>query len=348
MEADTAPIRPDERFDETRVAAYLREHVPAVGTAEISFAQFPGGKANLTYLAKAGDVELVLRRPPHGPVAPGSHDMRREHTVLSVLHRAYPAAPRSFHFCEDESVMGKKFFVMERRRGWVIRNEWPDGLPGDAGFRRRVAEAATDALAELHRVDYRALGLGGLGRPEGFVARQVAGWTDRWHRAAHQGVAAMEEAAEALAGDVPQPQEEVLLHNDFKLDNLMIGPRGGLVAVFDWDMATIGDPLVDLGTALAYWSEPGDPIHDLPGVTGVSLSPQMSRTALTARYAAATGFDVSRVRYYQALATFRIAVIVQQIYIRYRRGQTADRRFAALGPLVPLLADQALAIVSGR
>jgi len=346
VETDTAPIRPDERFDEHRVAEYLRRHLPGMfGEDPIAFEQFPGGKANLTYLARCGDVEVVLRRPPHGPVAPGSHDMRREHAVLSVLHRAYPAAPQAHHLCEDEAVMGKPFVVMERRRGWVIRDRWPDALPGDGPARRAVAEAAVDALAALHRVDFEGLGLGSLGRPDGFVARQVAGWADRWERARHDDVPAMDETAAALGEAVPTPDASVLLHNDFKLDNLMIGDRGEVAAVLDWDMATLGDPLVDLGTMLAYWSEPGDPIHDLPGVAGVTLSPQMNGDEVVERYAAATGFDVGGVRYYHALAVFRVAVIVQQIYIRYLRGQTSDERFAPLGMLVPLLADQALTLV---
>lgn len=345
MTADTAPIRSEEQFDTTRVAAYLRERLPEmVGDAPIVFEQFPGGKANLTYLARAGDVELVLRRPPLGPVAPGSHDMRREHAVLSVLHAAFPPAPRALLLCEDESVMGKVFFVMERRRGWVIRERWPEDLPGDEEARRRIAAATVDALAALHRVDFMSLGLGGLGRPEGFLGRQVTGWVDRWHRAKDRDVPAMEEAARRFARAVPEPQAAVLLHNDYKLDNLMIGEGGVVAAVLDWDMATLGDPLVDLGTALAYWAEPGDAIHDLPGVSGVTLSRQMSRVEVVERYRAATGFDVAAIDYYHGFARFRVAVIIQQIYIRYVRGQTSDERFAALGPLVPMLAEEALAL----
>jgi aminoglycoside phosphotransferase (APT) family kinase protein len=162
---DVAPIRPEERFDEGRVAAYLREHLASIGDSVISFAQFPGGRANLTYLIRAGDLELVLRRPPLGPVAPGSHDMCREHAVLSALYAAYPQAPRAFLLCTDPEVMGVPFFVMERRRGTVIRETWPAHLPADGAFRRRLAEKVVDALAALHRVDYRAAR--GLRRPPG-------------------------------------------------------------------------------------------------------------------------------------------------------------------------------------
>lgn len=340
--ADIAPIRPEERLDEPRVAAYLREHLAdLIGDSVVSFAQFPGGRANLTYLVRAGGLELVLRRPPLGPVAPGSHDMTREHAVLSALHRAYPKAPRAFLLCADPQVIGAPFFVMERRRGTVVRESWPPHLPADGPFRRHLAGNVVDALGELHRVDYREVGLERLGRPEGFVGRQVAGWVDRWNRAKHEALPAMEELGGWLAGAVPSPQAAVLLHNDFKLDNLMISDGGEVVAVFDWDMATIGDPLVDLGTFLAYCPRPEDSLHALQGDSGTALSTVMSRAEMVERYAAATGFDTSGLAFYLAFAMYRTAVILQQIYIRYRRGQTTDERFAPLGELVPRVAEEA-------
>jgi aminoglycoside phosphotransferase (APT) family kinase protein len=346
MSADTAPIRSEEQFDEQRVAAYLREHLAAlIGDHDIVFDQFPGGKANLTYRATAGDVEMVLRRPPLGPVAPGSHDMRREYRVLSVLHEAYPPAPRAYHLCEDPEVMGDVFFVMERRHGEVIRERWPAALPDTDEFRRTLAEHAVDVLAGLHLVDHEALGLGDLGKPEGFVDRQVAGWTDRWRRARDIEVPAMDRLAERLAGTVPVPQRATLLHNDFKIDNLMCNADAGVVAVFDWDMSTIGDPLVDLGTALAYWSGPGDPTYPVFGTQGYTLAPVMSKSEIVERYAAVTGFDVGGMAYYEALALFRIAVIVQQIFIRWKRGQTGDDRFAILGAIVPPVAEYGLELL---
>lgn len=346
--SDTAPIRSDERFDETRVASYLREHLPElVGDSEIVFDQFPGGRANLTYQATAGDVALVLRRPPLGPLAPGSHDMRREYRVLSVLHEDYPPAPRAFHLCEDEGVMGAVFFVMERRRGAVIRETWPVLLPDDDGFRRRLANNAVDVLADLHLVDYPALGLADLGRPEGFVERQVAGWSDRWRKAREDDVPAMDLLSRRLAAAVPDPQRATLLHNDFKIDNVMAGPDAEVVAVFDWDMSTIGDPLVDLGTALAYWSGPDDPTYPVFGSQGYTLAHVMGKPEIAERYAARTGFDISGLAFYEALALFRIAVIVQQIYIRWRRGQTSDDRFEALGAMVPPVAERGLELLGG-
>ncbi len=344
---DTAPIRDDERFDEARVAAYLRANIPELAGADITFAQFPGGKANLTYLARAGDLELVLRRPPHGPVAPGSHDMAREHAVLSVLWQAYPRAARAYLFCEDPDVMGKPFFVMERRHGVVVRGEWPPEFPDDGGVKRRLAEDLVDGLAELHLVDYEAIGLGDLGRPAGFVERQVGGWAKRWELAMTEPVPAMEELATRLVRSIPAPQRATLLHNDYKLDNTMVDYEGNVVAVFDWDMATIGDPLVDLGTALAYWAGPDDAAHLIFGDEAVTMAPWMSRDEVAERYAAATGFDLESLGFYRALAMFRLTVIIQQIYVRWVRGQTRDERFEELGPYVPALAEAGLELAQG-
>jgi aminoglycoside phosphotransferase (APT) family kinase protein len=341
---DTAPIRPEERFDEERVAAHLRAHLPdMVGDNQIEFEQFPGGKANLTYLVRAGGTELVLRRPPLGPVAPKAHDMAREYRVLSVLHRAYPKAPQAYLLCEAPDVMEKPFFVMERRVGHVIREAWPSQLDAAGVTADAVGGRLVDALAELHAVDHGAVGLSDLGRPEGFVERQVAGWTQRWHRAREDDIPAMDRVADALGRSIPAPQASVLLHNDFKLDNTMIGGSGEVVAVLDWDMATIGDPLVDLGTTLAYWGGPGPTA--VIAADSVVLGEAMGLDEVVDRYAAATGLDVTGVDWYRALAMFRIAVIVQQIYIRYRRGQTNDERFAELGATVEPLAEAALEIV---
>lgn len=347
MAHDTAPIREDERFDEARVAQYLRDHLPGlVGGSEIAFDQFPGGAANLTYRAVAGDVELVLRRAPHGPVAEGGHDMEREHRVLSRLWRAYPKAPRSLHFCTDPGVMGKPFLVMERRRGWVIREEWPGEYAVSDRLRRKLAGSLVDALAELHLVDAAEVGLDDFGRPEGFVHRQVAGWTRRWEAARTRDVPDMERVIAALAAKEPELGPTTILHNDYKLDNTMVSDDAELVAVFDWDMSTRGDAMVDLGTLLAYWPDPAAPTFPMLGQRAVSLAPYLSKTEVVNRYAAATGWDVSYVSYFEGLALFRIAVIIEQIYARYANGQTADQRFARFEPAAPILARAACDVLS--
>jgi aminoglycoside phosphotransferase (APT) family kinase protein len=340
--SDTAPIRPEERFDEERVSRYLRSELPGiVGDGPIEFEQFPGGKANLTYLARGESWELVLRRPPLGEVAPGSHDMGRESRVLMVLNDAYPRAPRAHAYCDDPAVMGKPFFVMERRRGHVIRGRWPAELDGGEEARRAVAESLVDALVDLHNVDFEVLGLGDLGRPEGFAQRQVRGWTDRWERSRNEDVPAMEKLAEGLAAAIPGPQRAVLLHNDFKLDNTMVDASLAVTSVFDWDMATLGDPLVDLGTTLSYWGSGDGGFRPLADDVQ-ALGEVMPVNDVARRYAAGTGLDVSGLDWYRALGMFRIAVILQQIYIRWVRGQTTDDRFGALGAIVPPLAESAL------
>lgn len=336
--SDTGSIRPEERFDEDRVAAYLRSVLPEID-GDLRFSQFHGGKANLTYLATWSGGEVVLRRPPLGPVAPGAHDMAREYRVLSRLWRGYDRAPRAFHLCEDEAVMGAPFVVMERRHGTVVREAWPDSFTDDV--RRRVAESLVDALADLHLVDAGSVGLEDLGRPDGFVGRQVEGWSDRWRRARTRPVPAMERVAAVLDAAVPTAPGSVILHNDFKLDNVVLGPGGDVEAVLDWDMSTRGDPLVDVGTAIAYWPAPDDPITGVFGAGAPHLTPYLDRTELATRYAARTGFDVTNLSFYVGLAYFRIAVIVEQIFARYAAGQTHDERFAGLGDLTPILADAA-------
>jgi aminoglycoside phosphotransferase (APT) family kinase protein len=348
---DTAPIRPEERFDEKVVASYLRNHVPElVRDNAIVFDQFPGGKANLTYRAKAGETELVLRRAPLGQVASGGHDMEREFRVLSGLWREYPLAPRAFHFCGDSDVMGKPFFVMERRYGHVPRDSWPATWPeDDLSLPLAAARSLVASLGDLHLIDPRDVGLGHFGHPDGFVERQVAGWARRWDAARTREVPEMERAAGLLQRRLPRPQGASVLHNDFKLDNTMLGDDGQVVAVFDWDMSTRGDPLVDVGTMLAYWAESGAPTYPiLGGKRAVTPAPFLSREDLLEQYASATGFDVSDIRFYEGLALYRITVIIEQIYARFAAGQTTDLRFAAFESLVPILAVAALDVLAKR
>ena len=345
---DTAPIRPEERFDEALVARHLRTALPELcGSGPIEFEQFPGGAANLTYLARCAEREVVLRRAPLGEVAKGGHDMEREYRVLSRIWEVFPQAPRAFHYCSDPAIMGKPFFVMERRRGYVVRNAWPPEFGDHATLRRTAAGELPDTLARLHLVDPDAVGLGDLGHPEGFVSRQVDGWMQRWEAATTREVPDMREAEALLSSEMPEPQATTILHNDFKLDNTMISSSGELVAVFDWDMATRGDPLVDLGTLLAYWSDPEAPTYPIFGERAVALAPYMTRREVIDRYAAVTGFDLSQIRFYEGLALYRIAVIIEQIYARYAAGQTTDVRFSAFEPLAPILASAAVAVLTG-
>ena len=337
-------IRPDETFDEERLAAYLRRELPDL-TGPLAVQQFRGGHANLTYAVTIGDRHLVLRRPPLGPVAPKSHDMAREFRALKALHPLFVPAPKVLHLCEDTSIIGAVFFLMERRYGVVVRMEWPQEFPDDAPTRRKVSEALVDALADLHAVDVSRPEIAALGKPEGFVHRQVTGWYERWQRAKTRDMPAMDELARKLVDRIPPSSDVGVLHNDWKLDNTMYDAAdpGRIVAVFDWDMTTLGDPLVDLGTLLGYWGEPGD---DVPRGTGSIVTMAegfLTREEVCQRYAKRSGRDLSSIAFYETFALFKTAVVLEQIYVRYVRGQTKDERFAGLGPLVPRLADAAQA-----
>ncbi len=346
FEDDTIQVRPDEQFDERKLADYLRGRLPSTENP-LTVRQFGGGAANLTYLLDYGAQQYVLRRPPLGPVAKKAHDMGREYSVLSVLHKAFPYAPRAFLFCDDTAVIGAPFFIMERKQGVVVRKTLPSPYANNPSAPRRMSEALVDALAQFHAVDYAAIGLGNLGEPTGFIARQIEGWYKRWRAAKTADLPEMDVAYNWLKVNQPQTTQFSLIHNDYKLDNVLLAADdpGRIVAIFDWDMCTLGDPLSDVGALLAYWSEPTDPA----AMQGMAMMPTgdmdfLTRTELVERYAEKSGRSVTDVHFYHALALFRVTVIIAQIYIRYTRGQTQDKRFAAFGPMIPLMAQAALAV----
>jgi len=350
--AELIAERADERLDLTRLEPYLRAHLPGAEGA-LTVAQFHGGKANLTYLLRFGAEEFVLRRPPLGPIPPGAHDMRREHRVLSVLHRRFPPAPQSLLLCEDESIIGAVFIVEERRRGFVIRDDIPPEFAGRPELNRRIGFALVDALADLHSVDAVAIGLGGLGRVEGYLERQLSGWTRRWEASLGGAAEARSRAEMApvlawLAGHLPKERAGALLHNDYRLDNCLLDAAdpARIAAVLDWDMCTQGDPLADLGYVLNYWVEPGDD----PQWREIAAMPTWrdgfpSRAEAIERYGARTGSDVGEILWYQVFAAFKLAVIIQQIYIRYVRGQTQDARFEQYWRRVVGLARKAQVLI---
>ncbi|MEM7127480.1 MAG: phosphotransferase family protein [Chloroflexota bacterium] len=347
---DTIEVRADERFDTAKVADYLRGKLPG-SELPLTVRQFGGGAANLTYKleysAQSGDdqrYEYVLRRPPLGPVAKSAHDMGREYRVLAVLNDAFPEAPRAYHYCEDPEVIGADFFVMERRYGVVVRTQVPALYAQMKDAPQRMSTALVDTLAAFHAVDYEAIGLAKLGRPNGFVERQIEGWAKRWQGAKHEELPLMDELYQWLIKHQPPVGSGSLVHNDYKLDNVMLASEdpGKLVAVFDWDMCTLGDPLCDLGALLCYWSEPSDPdFYKRASMMPVDDPRFMTRSQLIERYAQKSGRDVSHIHFYHALGLYRLVVIIAQIYIRYVRGQTKDERFASFGERIPLLAQAA-------
>ncbi len=330
-------VRPDEGFDHGRLQDYLRGRLEG-SEEQLEVRQFSRGKANLTYLLRFGDGpearEYVLRRPPLGPVAPGSHDMAREYRVLSTLWQGFPKAARAYLFCEDTSVIGAEFFVMERLHGLVVQGVVPPefGSGEDPASNRALSEVVVDTLAEFHHVSPEQAGLGDIGHPEGFMERQVSGWTGRWEKAKHEENPLAVELARWLEDHLPPAGPTTLLHNDWRLDNLAVAydDPGKCVAVYDWDMCTRGDAFADLGTLMSVWYDPGEAPSSLN--TMPTFTPGwMPRVEAINRYGSRSGFDLTHVDWYVVFGTFKLAVVLQQIYIRWLRGQTADDRFSVMG-----------------
>jgi aminoglycoside phosphotransferase (APT) family kinase protein len=353
--ADTRAVRSSEKLDWPRLAAYLREQLPRrVGdrldvSGGMQVEQFPGGHSNLTYLLRLGGSELVLRRPPFGPVPPRAHDMAREYHVLAAVHPLYPLAPEPYLLCEDAGVIGSVFYVMERRRGFVIRADEPPVMCNPA-LRSRVSGAIVDTLADLHAIDIAAHHLDSLGKPAGFVTRQIRGWTERWHGSKTSEVPEMDALAAWLAGRIPpETDSPALVHGDYKLDNVMLdyAVPDRIGAVLDWEMAAVGDPLVDLGIILCYWVHVAGASSDSALATVTTRPGWFSRQQILERYAARSPRKLEAIAFYEVFAVFKLAVVIQQIYARFVRGQTDDTRFASFGERVSLLARLA-ADLAGR
>jgi aminoglycoside phosphotransferase (APT) family kinase protein len=356
VETDTRDVRAGEALEWPRLVAWLRERLPACEIAGLELSrepdvtQFPGGHSNLTYLIRFGGAEIVVRRPPFGPLPPTAHDMAREFRWLSALHGVFPLAPRPYLLCEDTSVIGSVFYAMERRHGVVVRAQEPPALADNPAARRALSGAFIDTLADLHAIDV-AGPIGTLGKPAGFVERQVRGWSGRWVRSQTTAVPEMDALADWLREQLPpDPLVPSVVHGDFKLDNVMLDANdiSRIVAVFDWEMSALGDPLVDLGIVLAYW-EPTAPESQRDALTSVTHRPgYFTRDEVIDRYATRSGRDLSTIRFYEIFALFKIAVVIQQIYYRYATGQTADARFAAFDARVAYLARHAATLAGLR
>ena len=338
--SETIDVREGETFDLEAVERYLRAKVEDVPEGELRVSQFPSGASNLTYLLKVGDWEGVLRRPPHGPVPPKAHDMGRESGILAKLNAVYPLAPRPYFFCEDESVIGAPFYVMERRTGVVLDESFPDGVEPDEEQCRGVSRTLVDTLVELHAVDIAESGLADLGKPDGFLRRQTEGWISRYEKAKTDEIKEIEPLTDWLARDIPKSPPPTVIHNDYKLNNLVLDPEDltEVRAVLDWEMATVGDPLFDLAVSLSYWIEAEDPDELAAVMPTVTVTPGfMTRQQLIDRYAEKSGRDLSDMHWYVVFGYFKLAGILQQIYARYRNGQTTDERFATFGDRVRTL-----------
>ena len=349
---EPAEARADERLDPERLRPFLERTFPGE-TGHISVLQFQRGHTNLTNQVKKGSRAAVLRRPPFGVTVKSAHDMKREFTILSAVQGVYRRAPRPIAFCDDEQVLGARFYLMERVEGVVFRGEAPPpGVEFTPEVLRATSTALVDNLAELHAVDFDAAGLSSMGRPRGYVARQVQGWTDRYAKAKTDEIPEVDSAASWLSANLPAESRAALIHNDYKYDNVMFDPKdiSRIVAVLDWEMATIGDPLMDLGGLLGYWIDPDDPLELRARPYGPTFLPgSLSRVQLVERYAERTGRAPANILFYYVFALFKIAVILQQIYKRFVEGKTRDPRFGALLKAVRLLSAQSVrALDQGR
>ena len=362
MTTDTRSVRPGEELDAARLQTYLESR--SVGDGDVAIEQFPAGSSNLTYLVRLGPEEYVLRRPPFGNAVKSAHDMRREFDVLAKLSAVYRPAPKPILFCDDASVIGSEFYLMERRRGLILRGTTgqhqlreregssnsvntnrvspptAETLDHSQEFRLEVAKSFIQNLADLHALDYEAAGLESLGRPDGYARRQVEGWTKRYFAAKTHEHADLESVIAWLNAHIPAETGASLVHNDYKFDNVMLDPDDltRITAVLDWEMVTVGDPLMDLGTTLGYWmdKDAGDRMLDMPFNPRV-LMENISRRELAEMYSELSGRDVANILYYYVFGTFKIAVIAQQIYARFAKGFTADPRFARFDAFVAAL-----------
>lgn len=334
-----ASIRPGEELDLAKLEPYLRSHFQDQ-SGHFSITQFPSGHSNLTYSIQLGDRQMVLRRPPLGSGVKSAHDMGREFRVLSKLHDAYPLAPKVFLYRDDVSILGAPFYLMEPIRGIILRRDPPPGLSFKPDMARRLCESFIDNLVLLHSTDYTSAGLGDLGKPLGYLERQVRGWIERYQGSKTDDLREVEQISDWMQRNLPSKNGAALIHNDYKFDNVILDPDDltKIIGVLDWEMCTLGDPLSDLGTALAYWVE-ADDSEDLQRLRWgpTSYPGSMTRKELLERYAQVSGRDVSNMVFYVVFARFKVAVIVQQIYYRYHVGLTKDPRFAAMPEVIRTL-----------
>ncbi|MCF8033017.1 MAG: phosphotransferase family protein [Desulfarculaceae bacterium] len=335
-----AKTRQGEELDLARVEDFLKDNIPGL-SGKVSISQFPSGYSNLTYLVSAGERQMVLRRPPHGTKAKSAHDMSREFRILSALHPVFPYCPRPLAYCDDDSVMGASFYVMERIEGIILRKQMPSELNFGPKQMEHLTKRLVELMAELHAVDYEAAGLGSFGKPSGYARRQVEGWSKRYRNARTPDVPDGEAVMAWLADNLP-PDNAVgtIIHNDFKLDNVVLDPADPMrvIGVLDWEMATLGDPLMDLACTLAYWVQADDGPELLANAAMLTYLPgSLTRAQAVEYYGRKTGRVMDHIGFYYNYGLFRLAVIAQQIYYRFYHGQTRDQRFARMPKAVRAL-----------
>ncbi|WP_277370597.1 phosphotransferase family protein [Rhodococcus rhodochrous] len=340
-------VREEDAFDVDAVAAWLTQAAGITGVPEVR--QFSGGASNLTYLLRYPDRDLVLRRPPAGAKPSSGHDMAREYRIQSMLAPVYPYVPTMVGLCTDHSVLGSDFYVMDRVPGIILRTNPPTQLDLSEADTRTLCLRIVDLLVELHGIDPESAGLSELGRGSGYVARQVAGWTSRYAKARTDNVPDFARVTGWLAARQPQDVAQTVIHGDFRLDNIVLDENDPLkpVAVLDWELATIGDPLMDLGSSLAYWVQADDDDmllltkrqpSDLPGM--------LTRQEIVEYYSERTGLPVDGWGFYEVFGLFRLAVIAQQIYYRYHHGHTTNPAFKDFWIVVGYLESRCSALIN--
>jgi aminoglycoside phosphotransferase (APT) family kinase protein len=340
-------VRQESAFDVARILPYLRHTIPGVPDGPVELTQFEGGSSNLTYQLRIGGLELILRRPPAGTKAHSAHDMGREFRVLQKLSPHFPC-PRPLAYCEDDSLIGSTFYVMEKVKGIIVRRDLPPGLYYTPAEARRLALNLMDVLVKLHTLDYRAIGLGDLGKPAGYVERQVRGWCDRMDKARTEETPPYQAlSAWFKAKQPPDSARPGIIHNDYRLDNTVLSPadRLTIIGVLDWEMATVGDPLMDLGGVMAYWIHPDDPpLADARRVQPCNLPGMPRRDEMLRYYGEQAGIAIGNMDFYYAFNLFRLAVIMQQLFYRYKMGQTSVPRFARFPAFIDELIRSAEAV----
>ncbi|WP_082235094.1 phosphotransferase family protein [Halobacillus massiliensis] len=339
----TQKVRKGEELPQEQLKSFLSHTFPELPQDSLIINQFGTGHSNLTYELKVGEWEAVLRRPPMGPVAPKAHDMEREYTVLKALHPVFPLAPKPFAF-DNGSVLGAPFFLMERRHGLVLDTDYPKEIEESPEMGRKISETMVDRLAELHNIDYKKTALQDMVKPDGFMERQIHGWINRFEKARTDDVVSGERIKNWLADHIPVNSEASIIHYDYKLNNALFNEKGDMVGLFDWEMTTVGDPLADLGAAMSYWIEKDDPEVLQRGLGKTPLTARdgfYTRNEFIENYALKSGRNVENIHVYLTFAYFKLAGIIQQIYYRYKKGQTNDSRFSNMNVFVNNLIQHA-------
>lgn len=338
---DMIPVRRGEEIDLERLRGFLRNSLEDFPDGPIEILQFSAGHSNLTYQIRVGDWEAVLRRPPLGPVAPKAHDMEREFKIISEIHPLFPPAPKPILLSNDESIVGAPFFLMERKHGTVLDSTFPEAIEVTPELCRNLSEVMVDNLVNLHSIDYTQTELTAISKPDGFLERQVHGWISRYNRAKTDDLQEAEEVMKWLSENIPSQKYATIIHYDYKFNNAMFSKDlKKMVGLFDWEMTTVGDPLADLGVALSYWNQPDDPELLRSGLGSSSLTVIegfMSRKEFIELYGEKSGRNIADMNFYMTFAYFKLAVIVQQIYYRFKKGQTRDARFSKFNDYVKSL-----------